>query len=252
MRSCRLLCSTTTKRSATASTVANSHDSGSIQYLCRPPGGRSGCTPGCSRDAEPPNRLKQCLADMRLTDEQRDKAPNDRTKCRPDKAFCAYNYNELILDSWRDGGWNRATMVAAVAIADDASEPALALAREVHAAALADNPSIPLLFYYKHASDGLPFYLPDAQGHSHPRPPSPPPTSPSPPPPPPEIALADRLALEHTCRGYDQSKCTSPDAHGGFDCYNPRWSNEPPSCKDGYRGVELGAEKGWLYACCPP
>ena len=225
-----------------------SHDSGSIQYQCRPMGGRPGCTPGCSREAEPPNRLKQCLAGMRLTDEERDQAQNDWAKCHPGDAFCAYNYNELILDSWRDGGWNRATMVAAIAIADDASEPAIALAREVHAAALADDPGIQFLFYYKHASGRQPFYLPDAQGHPLLRPPSPP----SPPPPPPKIARADRLALKNTCRGYDQSKCTSPDANGGFDCYNPSWTNEPPSCKDGYRGVELGAQNGWLYACCPP
>ena len=230
------------------------NDSGSIQYQCRPLGGRPGCTPGCSRNAEPPNRLKQCLAGMRIPGDQGDHGDHDDEwhRCRPEDAFCAYAYNEVILDSWRDGGWNRAPMVAAIAVAFDASEQALALAREVHAAALSDNPSIPFLFYDKHASDGQPFYLPDQHGHSHPRPPGSPPSPPSLPPPPPRFALADRLALKRTCRGYDQSKCTSPNANGGFDCYNPQWSNEPPSCRDGYRGVELGMETGWLYACCPP
>ena len=42
-------------------------------------------------------------------------------------------------------------MIAAVAIAIDASENALALAREVHAAARLDIPSIMLIFYDKFA-----------------------------------------------------------------------------------------------------
>jgi hypothetical protein len=201
-----------------------------------------------------PTKLTFQLSGMRIPGDQGDHGDHDDEwhRCRPEDAFCAYAYNEVILDSWRDGGWNRAPMVAAVAVAFDASEQALALAREVHAAALSDNPSTPFLFYDKHASDGQPFYLPDQHGHSHPRPPGSPPSPPSLPPPPPRFALADRLALKRTCRGYDQSKCTSPNANGGFDCYNPQWSNEPPSCRDGYRGVELGMETGWLYACCPP
>ena len=48
-------------------------------------------------------------------------------------------------------------MVAAVAIADDAAEPALRLAHEVHAAAQREIRDIPLLSYNKFAQDGAPF-----------------------------------------------------------------------------------------------
>ena len=126
----------------------HAQDSGSIWTTCSPLGGDEGCTPGCSSHYEQPSsRIEQCLSDMQVW------------LCGSQQTWCPQAYNEVILDSWRDGGWDRARMVAAVAVAHDASDRALALAREVHAAALAEIPGIPLLLYNKHSQDGQPFYV---------------------------------------------------------------------------------------------
>ena len=138
-----------------------SQDVGSVWMTCDRPGGGSECTPGCTdaRRAFPPDGLSQCLASMnkpqcgyRMTDGQL--APYENA----DKSFCQRAYNEVVLDSWREGGWQRASMVAAIAVPHGASDRAVALAHEVHAAALADIPGLgPLLRYDGFVQDGRPF-----------------------------------------------------------------------------------------------
>ena len=121
-------------------------DVGSVSSTCSPLGGHEGCTPGCWSYSKPPNRLEQCLSEMQAW------------QCSL-QTWCGQAYNEVILDCWRDGGWNRAHMVDAIAVGHDASEDALALARDVHAAALSEIPGIPLLLYNKYTQDGRPFYV---------------------------------------------------------------------------------------------
>ena len=129
-------------------------DASSIRVTCSPLGGGSACTPGCRDWSHPPEELRECLASMEIG-----LCHGCNTWCgeRPNGKFCGQAYNEVILDSFRGGGWQKPAMIAAVAIANDASENALALAREVHAAARLDIPSIMLIFYDKFARDGQPF-----------------------------------------------------------------------------------------------
>jgi len=63
-------------------------------------------------------------------------------------------YNEVVLDSWQGGGWDKAIMVSAVGIGRGASQAAIRLAREVQAAAVADGLTIPLLSYDSAAAAG--------------------------------------------------------------------------------------------------
>ena len=123
-------------------------DASSIRVTCSPLGGGSACTPGCREWSHPPEELRECLARMEIG-----RCHWCDTWCgeRPNGKFCGQAYNEVILDSFRGGRWQKPAMIAAVAIAIDASENALALAREVHAAARLDIPSIMLIFYDKFA-----------------------------------------------------------------------------------------------------
>lgn len=131
-----------------------SGDSHSIGVICPELGGGNSCTPGCGQQAFqrhrdwPPERLEDCLAEMEI----------DAPCSFSNQKYCPDSWNEIILDSFRDGGWNKSSMVAAVAIAHDASRKALTLAGEMHAAALSDIPDMPpLLRYKKDATNGKPF-----------------------------------------------------------------------------------------------
>ena len=132
----------------------HTEDASSMRVTCSPLGGGSACTPGCRDWSHPPEELRECLARMEIG-----RCHWCDTWCgeRPNGKFCGQAYNEVILDSFRRGGWQKPAMIAAVAIANDASENALALAREVHAAARLDIPSIMLIFYDKFARDSQPF-----------------------------------------------------------------------------------------------
>ena len=99
-------------------------DTGSLWRRCKPLGGDAHCTPGCDGGAFGPTELQGCVEAMQ------------RWKCEGgEQQWCWHAYNELVLDSWRGGGWDRAAMVAAVGIAAGAKAPAVALAREVRAPA---------------------------------------------------------------------------------------------------------------------
>ena len=85
--------------------------------------------------------LKACLSFMAVA------------LCGDSRQWCALAYNEVILDTWLGGGWNRnlSQMVRAIGIDKSAAGPAVKLAREVHSAALADGTAVPLAVYDRDA-----------------------------------------------------------------------------------------------------
>ena len=92
-----------------------------------PVGGGPHCVPGCSTRALIGASLERCLAQTRG------------------------RYNEVVLDTWRDGGWGRGAalgrMISALAIHARASPATSALARQVQLAAWSDGLALPLLEY---------------------------------------------------------------------------------------------------------
>ena len=130
-------------------------DGGSIIAMCSPPGGGdTGCTPGCQHDSFPPVKLQACLNGYL----------ENRENCRLHPSWCSatyYNaYNEVILDKWREGGWDKNTYVLAVGIPSDASEAVVRLGRDVYSAALASGADVPFL-RYDSAATRNPFSLVD-------------------------------------------------------------------------------------------
>jgi len=101
----------------------------------------------------------------------------NRQNCEMHPSWCSatyYNaYNELILDKWREGGWDKSSYVLAVGIPSDASEAVVRLGHEVYAAALASGADVPFLRYDSGATRN-PFSLVDVppplplQQHSSP------------------------------------------------------------------------------------
>ena len=130
-------------------------DGGSIVATCSPPGGgNTGCTPGCQHDSFPPAQLQACL----------DGYLENMHNCKIHPSWCSATYfnayNEVILDTWREGGWDKASYVLAVGIPSDASEAVVQLGYEVHAAALASGADVPFL-RYDGAATKYPFLLVD-------------------------------------------------------------------------------------------
>jgi len=150
-----------------------SFDVATMKLTCRNHGGDDECVPGCNADSRfiqrkarqagfrgngnrhwqdgsspggPHAGFATCLEEM------------EPEGCREGAGWCALAYNEVVLDSWQGGGWDKGAMVWAVGIDHGASDAAVLLAREVHAAAVGSALSIPLLWYDSAASaTGGPF-----------------------------------------------------------------------------------------------
>lgn len=131
-------------------------DASTSDVMCDHTGEDSGCIPGCRSQsgaewweiaATLPERLEDCLAGMSID-----------ASCETSlDVICGNNYNEVILDSFRGGGWQVSSMVAAIGIAHDASDEAFELARQVHAAAKIDIPGLPPLLTYNKLATKMPF-----------------------------------------------------------------------------------------------
>ena len=93
---------------------------------------------GASIHAYGRNRLAECLAEQRTYTTGR----------------YVFSYNEIVVDSHR--AWDKTTMFVAMFIDSRASAKAVAVAREMRAAAAAEGVRLPLLTYDRTALSGKP------------------------------------------------------------------------------------------------
>jgi len=136
-------------------------DSGTSKFSCPSQGGDPWCKPGCNAGAEAYREncglgqscrygLKACLEQTlgwRCHNERFPSRCKAELGASSEQCWQYWQHNEIILDAWQHSGWNRVAMIVAIGVMHDASHAAISLAREVHIAAMAEIPQIPLLRY---------------------------------------------------------------------------------------------------------
>ena len=118
------------------------YDRGTNALRCATPGGGGTlCIPGC----------RQAGRRSDLAPSSGGQAGGDTARLASCLAATTGKYNEVVLDTWRDGGWGRGPAlrrwVLAIAIHVLASNTTWALARAVRAAACSNGLPLPLLMY---------------------------------------------------------------------------------------------------------